>query len=143
MTNRQNSDGAGVIFRFGKVLLGSVLLRSDSYTNKCYWGMSNAYYPMKLIDFCMKYDNILCCLSTFCVLCPLLPVSLYFPFFIVPSNFSNVYLHFLTKCLSNAVKTSNNLVALVCINMTAESFTIVLLMADPCSWLVSRVVLMV
>jgi len=24
---------------------------------KSYWGMSNAYYPMKLIDFCMKYNN--------------------------------------------------------------------------------------
>ena len=53
MSNRQNS---GVIFRFSKVRLGSVLLwqrvllRSD-------WGMSNAYYPMKLIDFCMKYDK--------------------------------------------------------------------------------------
>jgi hypothetical protein len=61
MTNRQNS---GVIFRFGKVRLGSVLLlqrvllRSDSYTKKSYWGMSNAYYPMKLTDICMKYENI-------------------------------------------------------------------------------------
>ena len=60
MTNRQNS---GAIFRFGKDLLASVLLRqrvllrSDSYTRKSYWGMSNAYYPMKLIDFCMKYDK--------------------------------------------------------------------------------------
>ena len=34
-----------------------VLLRSDSYTKKSYWGMSNAYYPMKLIDFCMKYNK--------------------------------------------------------------------------------------
>jgi hypothetical protein len=24
---------------------------------KSYWGMSNAYYPMKLIDFCTKYNN--------------------------------------------------------------------------------------
>ena len=68
MTNRQNSDGAGVIFRFGKVRLGRVLLqrvilrqrvllRFDSYTKKSYWGMSNAYYPMKLIDLCMKYNK--------------------------------------------------------------------------------------
>jgi hypothetical protein len=39
VTNRQNSDGAGVIFRLGKVPLGRVilqrvLLRSDSYTKK-------------------------------------------------------------------------------------------------------------
>ena len=45
MTNRQNSDGAGVIFRFGKVRLRRVLLQrvllrqrvllqSDSYTKK-------------------------------------------------------------------------------------------------------------
>jgi len=27
MTNRQNSDGAGVIFRFGKVRLGRVILQ--------------------------------------------------------------------------------------------------------------------
>ena len=57
MTNRQNSDGAGVLFRFDKVRLGRLLLRSDSYTRKSYWGMSNAYYPMKLIGFCMKYNN--------------------------------------------------------------------------------------
>ena len=45
MTNRQNSDGTDVIFRFGKVWLGRVLLqrvilrqrvllRSDSYNKK-------------------------------------------------------------------------------------------------------------
>ena len=67
MTNRQN---LGVIFRYGKIWFGSVLLRqrvllqqrvllrSDFYTKKTYWGMSNAYHPMKLTDFCMK-DNIL------------------------------------------------------------------------------------
>ena len=27
---------------------------------KSYWGMSNAYYPMKLIDFCMKYNKCYC-----------------------------------------------------------------------------------
>jgi hypothetical protein len=26
-------------------------------TKKSYWGMSNAYYPMKLIDFCLKYNK--------------------------------------------------------------------------------------
>jgi hypothetical protein len=31
------------------------------------------------------------CLSLFCVLCLMLPVSLDFPFFIAPSVFSNVY----------------------------------------------------
>ena len=56
MTNRQNS---GVIFRFGSgvLLRQRVLLRSHSYTKKSYWGMSNAYYPIKLTDFCMKYDQ--------------------------------------------------------------------------------------
>ena len=47
----------GCYFPFGKVRFGRVLLRSDSYTKKSYWGMSNAYYPIKLIDFCTKYNN--------------------------------------------------------------------------------------
>jgi hypothetical protein len=32
------------------------------------------------------------CLSSFCVLCPMLPVSLDYPFLVTPSVFSNVYL---------------------------------------------------
>ena len=48
-----------MLLRQRMLLQQRVLLRSDSYTKKSYWGMSNAYYPMKLTHFCMKYDNML------------------------------------------------------------------------------------
>jgi hypothetical protein len=34
---------------------------------------------------------LLFCLSSFCILCPMLPLSLVFPFLITPSGFPNVY----------------------------------------------------
>ena len=41
-----------------------------------------------VLTLCVMF---LFCLSSFCILCLMLPVSLEFPFFIAPSVFSNVY----------------------------------------------------
>ena len=48
MTNRQNSDGAGVIFRFGKVRLGRVILQRVLLWQRIYYDMIPT--PRKAIE---------------------------------------------------------------------------------------------
>jgi hypothetical protein len=61
--------------------------RGESYVlvfSTVCWGSGEGY--LSYLVFCVFF-----CLSSFCVLCPLLPMSLDCPFLIAPSVFSNVY----------------------------------------------------
>ena len=65
--------------------------------------IETGFICLKYMIFCHRVDHLiffLCCifcLSSFCVLCPMLPISLDCPFLRSPSVFSNFYLF----CLSS------------------------------------------
>ena len=92
-----NLLGIDVNSKFGKkkdVQTGSSYpSRAHEFTSVYFGGVWVVY-----IVIFLWYFSLLC-LSLFCVLCPMLPVSLDCPFLIVPSVHSNVYL---AICVLNA-----------------------------------------
>ena len=51
-----------------------------------------SYLPCVCLFVCSGVQHMLCCV--FCVVYPVLQISLDCPFLVAPSVFSNVYLHF-------------------------------------------------
>jgi hypothetical protein len=70
--------------------------KAELYQQKLFVGGIMSYLRYLCLFAYSNAQHILCCvfcLIYFCLVYPMLPVSLDFPFLIVASGFSNVYLH--------------------------------------------------
>ena len=95
-----NLFGIEVNSRFGNKRCLMVLTQRLCYNKQKVLTIREHMNSLQCFDgFCVVYIFILFCLSLFCALYPLLPVSLDCSFLIIPSVHSNVYL---AICVFNA-----------------------------------------